>query len=442
MFGSTYPEREVGMEARLDFTRFATSACTSDVRKRFGDLYDVQGKQRKCLIDMLAPESNAVPRARCAISWAVDHLDRDSINEKIGLRLPDVPRGWPLLRAPSPPEDWSLPLPSLPEVTLLAFQNAHARDCRVKFDAAEHEYFIDGIKTIGSVTGLVHEYCEEFDALEMLKKMRSGRNWPRPRYLCKEPPAEVLREIEKISAASSLHSLLKSWKNFDAICNTARDLLLSCPSMKPILDRLSLNDEEIINEWREIADVASNQGTWMHWTFEAYINRVEGLATGPELAMFIAYLKSLTGLEAYRTEWVIFADEERIGGCIDFAARNSAGELVLFDWKRSSNLRGRYENPWRQMRYPLQGLPDCRGMHYRVQLNAYVWILEAYYGHVVSAMYVVCAHPDNGSSPFVDIVPRLPEIEQVMQMRRDRCRECMSMAACDRIREGDWMGNH
>ena len=71
------------------------------------------------------------------------------------------------------------------------------------------------------------------------------------------------------------------------------------------------------------------------------------------------------------------------------------------------------------MRNGLEHLQDCRGVHYRLQLNAYKYIIEKYYGRRVSAMKVVCTHPDNGYTPFVDEVPFMPEETEVL-MRHQR----------------------
>ena len=61
------------------------------------------------------------------------------------------------------------------------------------------------------------------------------------------------------------------------------------------------------------------------------------------------------------------------------------------------------------MREPLSHLDDCAGIHYRLQLNVYCWMLETYYDAHVTAMFVVCTHPDNGGRALVDHVPRMRE---------------------------------
>jgi RecB family endonuclease NucS len=44
------------------------------------------------------------------------------------------------------------------------------------------------------------------------------------------------------------------------------------------------------------------------------------------------------GLTAYRSEWVVWGDEEWLAGCIDFVAMQPDGHLVIIDWKRSKAL--------------------------------------------------------------------------------------------------------
>jgi len=71
-------------------------------------------------------------------------------------------------------------------------------------------------------------------------------------------------------------------------------------------------------------------------------------------------------------------------------------------------------------------------MHYRLQFNAYTYMLEKYYGQVVASMAVICTHPDNGSQPFIDVVPRMTlEIEQMMHEQRRIAQEITRMETED-----------
>ena len=69
-------------------------------------------------------------------------------------------------------------------------------------------------------------------------------------------------------------------------------------------------------------------------------------------------------------------------------------------------LADKYEGFGKFMKPPLQGVSDCQGEHYRLQLNIYMWILQKYYGVRVAGMKVVCVHPRYLPQGFVDDVPK------------------------------------
>ena len=78
-------------------------------------------------------------------------------------------------------------------------------------------------------------------------------------------------------------------------------------------------------------------------------------------------------MEVFRTEWCIYATEEDLAGSIDLVLRDPVTEvLCLIDWKRSEKLADKYEGFGKFMKPPLQGVSDCQGQHYRLQLNIYM----------------------------------------------------------------------
>ena len=111
------------------------------------------------------------------------------------------------------------------------------------------------------------------------------------------------------------------------------------------------------------------------------------------------FLQSSERLIAHRTEWSIWATEEKLAGTIDFCATDSAGCLVLTDWKRSKNLKKKYLLSFKSMKGELSHIPDAIGWKYRLQLNVYKYIIEKYYGFTVSRMFVVDIHPDAAEEP-------------------------------------------
>ena len=348
------------------------------------------------------------------------------------LLLPLPPADWPETRAPDVPCDFSLELPRLPKIRLLERLNSHSRDCQLHFVEETHSYYIRGKRTQTSVTGLIREYSQPFDAPTVIAKMRTGRNWPRPEYLRYPRPQDVVSELRDKPEATRLHALLVSSKACDfEICFELKRVVMESPRLANLLGRLSLSDYEIIEKWRINKEEAARRGTWMHWTFEAHLNQVSVHKESKEFQLFSKFLSTLRGLTAFRTEWAIFAEHEGLAGSIDFVTRDEYGNMHIYDWKRTKNLRRKFTNLWDSMTYPLDNLSDCQGNHYRVQLNIYKWMLERYYGVRVAAMSVVCLHPDNGDQPFVDVVPIIPEIDELMHIQRTRFRELEAMASED-----------
>ena len=178
------------------------------------------------------------------------------------------------------------------------------------------------------------------------------------------------------------------------VCQLAHELLSSNPEVEDIVRGIALTPEEIKVKWKAGGSAAANQGTWMHLQFELYLNRCDVPDDTPEMNLFLRYIGTLSGFKAYRTEWSIYGDDERLAGSIDFVAEDANGDLVLFDWKRTKGLQDKYDNSYKRMLPPLAHIRDCSGWHYRLQLNCYRRLIEKYYDRKVSGMFVVCTHPD------------------------------------------------
>ena len=342
-----------------------------------------------------------------------------------GLRVPLFPHDWtPVISFTLKPplnfgESFRLPKHSR---RLLAFVHQHPRDTRVQFFEEPHVYEIDGVPTLGSVTGLIHAFAEVFDSDLVICKMTSGPNWPRPGYMKAPVPEWVLEELRLHPAgAALLQTLLDQPADEQTIAAEAAALCFESPGLKTLIDGLALSPEEIKAKWQANGAEAANRGTWMHYSFELHLNRELLMDESREFQLFREFLSTLTGYTAYRTEWWIFADKERLAGSIDFAATDARGELLLIDWKRAKNISHKYSNKFRRMRQPLNHLDEISGWHYRLQLNCYKFIIENYYGMAVSKMLVVCTHPDNGPTAFVDHVPCLEkETALLMDWQRNR----------------------
>ena len=315
-------------------------------------------------------------------------------------------------------------------VDVLKYFHPHVRDMRVLFEPDSHTYYVGGKPTNGSVTGMIHFFCKEFDAEATIQSMMSGYRWPREGYLrCEVNPSSICR----LGLADSRLIVLYSAQPRDEtqISSILRELWQHSHLQNDIT-QLCSSPEEIKEMWKRNAAEAAHYGTWMHALFEAHLNGVDVPKTSPEFRMFQNFMSNLgSSITAWRTEWVIFADQENLAGSIDFCARVPDGTFILVDWKRSAGLRMKFSSDSR-MKEPLSDLRDCSGIQYRLQLNACRYILEKYYDLAVSRMFIVCCHPDNFPEPFVDDVPIMKaETEAMMACWRDV--KGGSTASCDEV---------
>ena len=92
-----------------------------------------------------------------------------------------------------------------------------------------------------------------------------------------------------------------------------------------------------------------------------------------------------------------------IAGQADCLCLDDNGDIIIWDWKRSRNIR---MDSCQQMLPPLQHLPDCNYWTYAIQLNLYRYIIETEYRMPVSKMILGIVHPLI-SGPMCLEIPRL-----------------------------------
>ena len=261
--------------------------------------------------------------------------------------------------------------------------------------------------------------------------------WPRPQYFQTPPHDFVVAALRQDPCAQYLTDLLdEDPLDVDAICMEAQRMRHIHPWLRSTLVALGQTPDTIKQSWLVNRTTAAHAGTYTHYLLECYLNRaVVPVRGNPEFELFLQLLPQMVSMSAFRTEWTIYADQERLAGSIDFVAQNREGDLVLVDWKRSKQLRTKYRAFGnRGMLQFLSHIPDAQGHHYRLQLNLYKYIIEHYYGYRVAEMWVVCLHPDNGHAAFVDRVPLLQsEVASMMAHQRMRVRENEAMQVEDSL---------
>ena len=306
--------------------------------------------------------------------------------------------------------------------------HAHARDQDLAFCAKEHVYFWKGHRINTSVTQLVHSFTEPFSEDRVIQAMMQGSRWPRPGYLKPLSTNELSKILQKAPGTELIRTQLASENLQDEadVCELLQALRQDSTTrnqkqqqvLEDTLRSVCMSESEICSKWEEARSTGAREGTWMHAQFECLLNGGSVRTQTPEIVLLLRFLRRHPDMIAYRTEWRVCADREDLAGSIDFVAELQDGSKVLVDWKRTRNMSKKSEAFGKFLRAPLNSVPDCALWHYRLQLNVYRYILQEYYDQVVSSMYVVGTHPDNGDEPWVDNVPVLHSETQAMLLAR------------------------
>lgn len=250
----------------------------------------------------------------------------------------------------------------------LAVKNRHPRDEHITFEEGPHIYTVCGERgTYTSVTTWNHHHFSKFDADAIIDKM--------------------LLNKKNVSDPT--------WKYY------------------------GMTKDQIKQMWDVNRDAASGAGTNMHNDIEHYYNGLDVQNDSIEFGFFRQFVKDFPELTPYRTEWMVYFEELKLSGSIDMVFENPDGTIQIYDWKRCQEIKHEPEFGKYALTTCISHLPDTNFWHYSLQLNTYKMILEKKYGKKVTALYLVCLHPDNKYKTYERIsVPFLEkEMEDLMKLR-------------------------
>ena len=246
---------------------------------------------------------------------------------------------------------------------VLSVRNAHSRDNNIVFFEKGHKYIVKSEPEIKytSVTTWNHSHFQVFNADLIIENMMKGKGWKEGH---------------------------KYW---------------------------GLTPEQIKSQWNSNKDAVADAGTNLHFEIECFNNdkrfqfeytnkelyeiymcdkKIEHESKPIEWKYFINFIKDMSHLKPYRTEWIIYDEDVKISGSIDMVYENPDGTLSIYDWKRSKNITS--VNNFDKFAIPKQicHLPDSNFWHYALQLNTYKYIIENKYGKIIKDLYLVRLHPD------------------------------------------------
>ena len=209
---------------------------------------------------------------------------------------------------------------------MLKQQNPHPRDVSITMDAKEHQYWLSyddrtKNKPLLSVTQYVKTLFPVFCPEQTIQNMKKKQNWDKSKYY-------------------------------------------------------NMTDTEIMKQWDDVRNSAVKKGTLMHKNIENFYNKEDCDTHTKEFEQFNQFCIDHKDLIPWRTEMMIWDDTIGLGGTVDMIFKTNNNKLVIFDWKRSKQIRiHNYFNKFAS--HPLmKDVPDTNYWHYCIQLNIYRWILE------------------------------------------------------------------
>ena len=199
-------------------------------------------RRRDGLIARSQPAATSAPPD----TWKVEQRTRWTLNREIALQRrnaqlvrPHPPPGWTLLVVPARPQDFYAWDCETLDVRWLSTLNEHARDKRLLFYPATHRYFIDSKATLGSVTGVVHAFCDHFDSQKAIATMVAGRNWPHPGYPIHEMGSELEHGFLNLPDCAALLAMWAATpRGEQAICDEAKRLARTSSKAQSLIDSL------------------------------------------------------------------------------------------------------------------------------------------------------------------------------------------------------------
>jgi hypothetical protein len=287
--------------------------------------------------------------------------------------------------------------------------NSHVRDADIIFEEVGHQYTIYGQKGYTSVTTRNHGYFQEFDAKKAVKSMMSGKNWKLGHKDWGKTAQQIMYDwSENGKKESKLGTQL----------HEKIELFMNRPWMLYPYNQGQLLEE--YEKWNaflseELNKVKGDELILSETMENCYFIEFYDISFTVEWGYFLDFLRDYPLLVPYRTEWLVFHEEQKLAGSIDMTYIDlDTGDLLIYDWKRAKHIPpgtevcfGKYAT------HPLLShLPDTNFWHYALQLNTYRAILEKKYGKTVRELCLIRLHPNHGS---YERIP-LPDLQETIDV--------------------------
>ncbi len=238
-----------------------------------------------------------------------------------------------------------------------------------KFFPEDHHYEYKGERVEITVTRLIEEYCNEFDAEAVARRVATKEG---------KTTQEVLDDWEyKNKFSCEKGTTVHEWIQSLFSGNEYRKLTF---------------DES--KEYLEAVDKCQRQADNF---YNDYKDKLEHLAD----------------------EYTVGSSSYNIASNIDHLFYNKlTGGLVLVDYKTNKEMSGYNKKAYKKaMKFPLNNLNDDSYNHYKIQLSIYKFLIEKYTSIKVDEMFIVYFSENNETYEIVDVPYLYNEVEKLMEWR-------------------------
>lgn len=274
-----------------------------------------------------------------------------------------------------------------------------------KFFEDDHHYEYKGQRVGISVTRLIEEYTNEFDAEAIAEKVAENN-------LKKHQEAE------------------KNIKLFPSMDENAWAYESELDKYFEWL-KLPTTIQEVLDEWKEKNEWSCKKGSLTHYFAqlmwkEPYTGFIPiGLNKEQYDIIFKLQRQAATfkkdyedRLEHIYDEYVIGSEEYDIASAIDHLFINKlTGGLVLVDYKTNSDIH-KNEKYAKNMKVPLSHLKDTTLNHYAIQLSIYKYLVEKYTNLKIEEFFIVYMSENIENYEIIDVPYLEKEVIKILENRR------------------------
>ena len=265
-----------------------------------------------------------------------------------------------------------------------------------KFYEFDHHYEYKGQRVGMSVTRLIEEYANKFDAQAVAEKVATKNQ----------------QIVDRIS-----RDRWQTQEDFELLNKILTD---KTNTIQGNLDLWEYKNKFACAKGSTCHEYAQSLWSLEDWNVKKFDSSIEyQCAVGKIIGQADNFHNDYEDrLEHLADEYVIGSEEYDIASAIDHLFINKyTGGLVLVDYKTNSDIH-KTERYAKKMKVPLSHLKDFTLNHYYIQLSIYKYLVEKYTNLKIEEMFIVYFSENIENYEIIEIPYLKDEVEKILENRR------------------------